>query len=251
MPVRIIINADDLGANVAINDAVFGMMDRGVVTSATIIANAPGVADALERLPKYPACSFGVHLNAMQYRPLTNPAAFQPLLDTDGALTAKLEYAPISTDVRRAIFDEWCAQVQLLKDQGVRVSHLDSHYHMHHRPELFFVLKAVQRRFGIRRVRVTKNLYSKSCPPASKVLPLKKRLWNFGLKKYYATSTTDFFTEFATFMEAAHDVSWSDQTVELMVHPGGTSYDDETAQLQKFRVSELPFEAKLISYDEL
>jgi len=43
----IIVNADDLGGTVAINDAIFGLMEHGLVTSATILANAPGLTTLL------------------------------------------------------------------------------------------------------------------------------------------------------------------------------------------------------------
>ncbi len=35
---KIIVNADDLGASAEVNEAIFGMMGRGRVTSATIMA---------------------------------------------------------------------------------------------------------------------------------------------------------------------------------------------------------------------
>jgi len=251
MPVRIIINADDLGTSVAVNDAIFGLMARGIVTSATILANAPGTTDAVARLSEFPSCSFGAHLNMMSFAPLTKSAAFDDRLSDDGAFGGTLDHDSLDPELRAAIRDEWCAQVAFLLDQGVELSHLDSHYHVHTRPELFFAFKAVQRRFGISRARLTKNLYSPALPPASKTLILKKKLWNLALKHYFATTTTDHFTEFATFMEVAREVPWSDQTVELMAHPGSAYYADETTLLETFRPDELPFEAKLINYDEL
>ena len=45
----LIINADDLGRSVSVNDAVFEAMSRGLVTGATIMANMPGFDDAVSR----------------------------------------------------------------------------------------------------------------------------------------------------------------------------------------------------------
>ena len=39
--VQIIVNADDLGATPKVNDDTFELIDKGKVTSATMIANAP------------------------------------------------------------------------------------------------------------------------------------------------------------------------------------------------------------------
>ena len=46
--IRIIVNADDLGSTAPVNDRVFELMARGAVTSATIMANSPCVAGAIE-----------------------------------------------------------------------------------------------------------------------------------------------------------------------------------------------------------
>ncbi|MBF0126225.1 MAG: ChbG/HpnK family deacetylase, partial [Magnetococcales bacterium] len=56
--------------------------------------------------------------------------------------------------MRRAIFDEWCAQVGTLQAAGTVVSHLDSHHHVHCIPALFSLVKRLQRRFTIDAVRL-------------------------------------------------------------------------------------------------
>src|SRR5215471_2247740 len=63
MSVRIIVNADDLGISEAVNEATFRAMERGVITSATMLANGPEVVAAAKLAPRFPKCSFGVHLN--------------------------------------------------------------------------------------------------------------------------------------------------------------------------------------------
>ena len=55
----LIVNADDLGATVPVNDAIFSLMDRGLVTSATILANGVAFRDAAARLKNYPAAHSG------------------------------------------------------------------------------------------------------------------------------------------------------------------------------------------------
>ncbi len=72
---RLIINADDLGRSPEANRAIFDLMDRGLVTSATVMANGPYVDEALSRVGHYPRGSFGVHLNLTEFRPLTQNAS--------------------------------------------------------------------------------------------------------------------------------------------------------------------------------
>ena len=39
--IKVIINADDLGASQMVNKAIFDLMEKGKVKSATIISNSP------------------------------------------------------------------------------------------------------------------------------------------------------------------------------------------------------------------
>ena len=75
--VQIIVNADDLGASQMVNDVTFDLVAQGKVTSATMIANAPFLDDALHRIGGNNSCSFGVHLNLSEFQPLTDSRAIQ------------------------------------------------------------------------------------------------------------------------------------------------------------------------------
>ena len=69
---RLIINADDLGADVARNEGIFEAIRAGVVTSATILPNGPALEHALGKIRSggFEQVSFGVHLNLTEGRPL-------------------------------------------------------------------------------------------------------------------------------------------------------------------------------------
>lgn len=55
---RIIVNADDLGISAAVNEAVFGLMAEGLVTSATLRAKGKGRrADGEARQRDFGRCS--------------------------------------------------------------------------------------------------------------------------------------------------------------------------------------------------
>ena len=47
---RLIINADDLGADEARNEGIFEAIEAGVVTSASLLPNGPALGHALERI---------------------------------------------------------------------------------------------------------------------------------------------------------------------------------------------------------
>jgi len=71
----------------------------------------------------------------------------------------RVRETPIDTGLAQGIYDEFCAQVARVQSLGVKVSHLDSHNYVTTIPKLLPVLKRVQKRFQIRKVRITRNIY--------------------------------------------------------------------------------------------
>jgi predicted glycoside hydrolase/deacetylase ChbG (UPF0249 family) len=247
---RIIVNADDLGMSATVNDAIFELMSAGLISSATILANGPSVRDALTRLQQFPGCSFGAHLNLTQFQPLVDGEEAATLTNGTGQLSRKIEGAPPTRALLRAAFAEWCAQIDLLAAAGVNISHVDSHNHVHTRPQIFPVLKAIQRKYGIRRVRLAKNLYApgQSFPAALRV---KKYAYNAALRHVYRTRTTDVFTEFLTFVELCEGRHPSISSAELMVHPGAAYAGPEIAQLKSDWLRRIGGQVTLINYHQL
>jgi predicted glycoside hydrolase/deacetylase ChbG (UPF0249 family) len=243
-----IINADDLGLSTAVNEAIFDLMERGHITSSSLLANSPAAEEAVVEARRRKNGSFGVHLNVTEFRPLTRNAALSPILDSSGCFAGNsIRSTPITSQLREAIFQEWSAQIERLRAMGLSLSHIDSHHHVHTIPGLFFVLKRVQRRFGIRKVRISKNIYPTRAK-ASRSLLLRKRLWNTALRQYYPTITTGGFTSLADFFDAAQHQKIYHSSVELMVHPGGPGYREETDLLMTPWRECLPFQITLIDF---
>lgn len=140
-----------------ITEGICLAIEAGVVTSTSVMVNMPGTAEALRRIGRLaPQASFGVHLNLCEGRPLTRGAS---LMDGDGeflrkralaarALTGKLSLPQLEAEV--------AAQIAVLRDAGVGVSHLDGHKHLHQLPVVCTAVANVLPRFGIERVRITR-----------------------------------------------------------------------------------------------
>ena len=60
---QLIINADDFGISNSANQAVFAAFKNGVLTSTSIMANAPAFENAINMIPELKGISIGVHLN--------------------------------------------------------------------------------------------------------------------------------------------------------------------------------------------
>lgn len=248
---KIIINADDLGISREVNDATFALAAERRITSATIVVNGVAVEDAATRLKEYPHCSFGVHLNVSEFRPLTSSAELRPILGDDGCFAGnRLREIKVTSALRAAIFAEWVAQVERLENLGVRVSHFDSHHHMHTVPMLLPLLRRLQSRFGVRKARLTLNIYPPDVP-VSIGKRVGKGIWNLALRTWCGMRTTDAFTSFETFARVDKESLGRINSAELMVHPGGKDFDRETKMLWGDWRSKLPFAAELINYNEL
>ena len=129
---RLIINADDLGRTPEANEAIFALMDQGLVTSATIMANSPFVEKALADLSHFPHYSFGIHLNVTEFTPLSSQAALGSLLDQEGNFSLKkFRQAVLHRHLQQAILKEWSSQVRKLQSYGLAISHIDSHHGVH------------------------------------------------------------------------------------------------------------------------
>jgi len=230
MSLRIIVNADDLGISEQVNEAILSRLERRQISSATLIANAPAIEEAARAAKRFPHGTFGVHLNATEFEPLTCNPALRPLLDEDGNFAGNIRKVRLDRRVRAAVQQEWVAQIERLQQLGVHVSHIDSHHHVHTIPALFGPLKAVQKHFGIRQVRTTMNLYARDSAVSS-VLRARKQLWAQALRNLYRTRTTRWFTAFATFHARLHEFTGGAATFEVMTHPGHDAFIEETALL--------------------
>ncbi|MDA1183363.1 MAG: ChbG/HpnK family deacetylase [Acidobacteria bacterium] len=230
-PLEVIVNADDLGLSKHVNAEIFRLIDAGRVTSATLIANGPAIEEASRRTRDVPGVSFGAHLNLTEFAPLTGPRGLGPLVDADGGFLGNIRRVKIRAALRQAIRAEWNAQIGRLRALGIDVSHIDSHHHVHTIPGLFSTLKAVQRDSGIRRVRISKNVFARRERPAMGLIA-RKAIWNAALRNYVRTKTTDAFTDLATMIGGTPGERPPGRTLELMVHPGSPVFAPETAALE-------------------
>jgi predicted glycoside hydrolase/deacetylase ChbG (UPF0249 family) len=174
-----VLHADDFGMNSAVNSGIVQAFEDGLLTSASILPNAPATLEALAAAGRLaeahregtllsrarrarladPALpfDFGVHVNLTQGRPLTGhyPAA---LLDADGffpsiaVLFVRALAAPRRW--RAAIAQELAAQVAMLCDHGLRPTHLNGHQYVELVPAVAAQLQGLLERFAIPVVRV-------------------------------------------------------------------------------------------------
>src|SRR5260370_26197843 len=131
---RLVVNADDLGLTPAVTDGIFDAYDHGILTSASLFANAPATVDAIERADARPALGIGVHLALVAGAPMLPPDRVPTLIAHDGRfhtswrpfIVACLQGKVALTEVER----ELQAQIDPLRSERLRLTHLDAHQHV-------------------------------------------------------------------------------------------------------------------------
>lgn len=252
MPIQIIVNGDDLGMSAEVNEAIFRGMEDGVITSATMLSNGSAVIPAARMLHRFPNCSFGVHLNLTEFQPLyaESNTALSSILDEHNCFNGNaIRVVRISVPMLRAIYREWCAQIDNLIQFGVQPSHLDAHHHVHTIPQMLPVLAALRRRYRINKARISQNMYDPAAP-ASKVLLSKKWLYNQALR-CIGFKTTRIFTELEVFLSVCAARPPREPLIELMTHPGSVLSSQEPGLLASDWTKKLPYQVSLVSYKAL
>ena len=179
---RIALHADDLGMNPAVTDGILQGFEQGLLTSTSLLSNAPDAARALDRWRQLesrraqgslasmarrerlqdPAQPFdlGIHLNLTQGRPLTGPRYPAELLDASGrfpgifGLFRRLRGSDAAGIVAAAIEEELTCQVQFMLDRGHRPTHLNGHQYIEMLPVVGGVVESLLEKFRIPVVRV-------------------------------------------------------------------------------------------------
>lgn len=252
MPIRIIVNADDLGLSESVNDAIFRALENRVITSATVLANGAATASAILRLQGFQQCSFGVHLNLTDFRPVAAESHrdLAPILNERGCFNGNaIREIRIGPRILKAIYREWCAQIESLIHLGLQPTHLDGHHHVHTVPQVLPVLAALRRRYKINKIRISRNMYAQGTSPGPLLLTGKK-LYNLALRAA-GFRTTQVFTDLETFMSVCAVQPPRARLMEVMTHPGSQPPSEESRLLDMEWPGRLPYTVELVSYKTL
>jgi predicted glycoside hydrolase/deacetylase ChbG (UPF0249 family) len=150
---RLIVNADDFGLTDPITEGTIEAFERGILTSVSLVASG----ESFERASRYAAAhadlDAGVHLMVVGGAPVLPRSEVASLLDDQGRfLPAYGEFMAryLSGGIRdEEVEAEWSAQIARVRGAGVRITHLDSHQHLHLVPGLFRIALRIARANGI------------------------------------------------------------------------------------------------------
>ncbi len=151
-------NADDFGLTPGVNRAIIELHAAGLVTSTSLMARAGATDDAIELARATPSLGVGCHVLLVDGQPVLPPEKVPSLVD------ARTGYFPnsLTTFLLRLftgrirtseIEAEAAAQISLLQQRGVRLTHIDTHKHAHIFSAVLRPLLRAARAAGIRAVR--------------------------------------------------------------------------------------------------
>lgn len=162
---KLIINADGFGFTAGNNRGIWEVAEAGVITSISVNTNFPFVSDLLSFHKKFPDITIGVHLNPIVGSPVLSCKLIPSLVNNDGQFWSKkfsdrLQGKLIQED---ELENELIAQVMVVRNMGVKISHLDSHQNQHLRPGYFEIFLRIAKKFGINRMRNHRHFICAEC----------------------------------------------------------------------------------------
>ena len=133
---RLIVNADDFGLTCGVNRAIVEAHERGIVTSATLMANGNALSHAIQLAPSVPRLSVGCHVVLVDGSPVSCATQVSSLM-TGEAPRFRTAIADFALHCMRGklveseVEAEATAQIRKLQAAGIAISHLDTHKHTH------------------------------------------------------------------------------------------------------------------------
>lgn len=257
---QVIINADDFGHDSDTVESTIECFRRGMLTSATIMPNMPATMEAVTFARKHPRCSFGVHLTYTCHtveRPLCNPRSLPSLTTRSGTFLSPNTMRVASLCGRLTVADiarETTEQLAFIRDQGLHISHVDSHGHLHKFGAFQAALREVLPRFGIRKVRAVQNIYFHS--PFRRPTFWLGAVWRSRLRRNFCT------TDFMYMPDGAADEGWYESissrltrngSLEVGVHPGHVEgwRRRQTFELEQFVLRCRRAEVQFINWNDI
>jgi hopanoid biosynthesis associated protein HpnK len=275
---RLILSADDFGLTSGVNRAVAELHRAGVLTSATLMARAAATDEAIAIARATPTLGVGCHVVLVDGETVL-PAQKLPMLvdqctgrfqPTSGAFVQRLFTGRIRSAEIEA---ETAAQIALLQSEGVVLTHIDTHKHVHIFPAVLRPVLRAARAAGIRAVRNPfEPAWSRRATPHAPWLRRAQvsllRLWEPAFRRIVAeegfTTTDGALGVLATgTLDAATLAALLSNlpagTWELVTHPGYNDADLARAhtrllasrEIERLALSAIDVNMELISFSRL
>ena len=166
LPPGLIINADDLGIHPQINAGILSAYRNGILTSCTMLMTTDFFEETVRDYVRTAALPIGIHLSLTIGKAAAPLREVPDLIDDEGNLRLTASQLLLSSFIGsrgptllRQIEREFEAQISRAIDVGIQATHADSHQHVHMNPAIFKILEGLLPRFGIKRMRLSRERF--------------------------------------------------------------------------------------------
>ncbi|NBC37854.1 hopanoid biosynthesis-associated protein HpnK [Novosphingobium sp. FSY-8] len=157
-PKRLIITADDFGADISVNEAVERAHTQGILTAASLMVGGAAVEDAVARARRLPGLGVGLHVVLADGAPVLPPEQIPALVGPDGRFPADMLRTALrialSPAARAQMQAEVAAQFAAFAATGLPLDHVNAHKHFHLHPMIAAAMLRCGRQYGLRAIRV-------------------------------------------------------------------------------------------------
>lgn len=234
---KIIVNADDFGLKSSVNQAIVESFNWGIINSTTIMANMPEFEEAVELAHKNKITNkIGIHLNIDAGHHLTSELQHTSLFDKENHMSLKnrMNLFFISREEKKLIYNEFAAQIERVKKQGINITHIDTHHHIHEILPITKIIFPLLKTYNISSIRILNNINKST---AFYKIGYRRLVNN--LIKINNRNLTDYFgnqLDVSSLLQK-HPTLCENKRIEIMVHPdfndngllidkiGGKEYD--------------------------
>ncbi|MBR4173293.1 MAG: ChbG/HpnK family deacetylase [Clostridia bacterium] len=204
----VIINADDFGLNERCSMAIAEAFSKGLITDTTMMASGDFFDGAVSLCREKGFDNrIGIHFNITEGTPLTDDIKNFRRFTENGKFHGRINrLKPLSKAEKNAVYEELSAQIARIEGTGLKITHADSHHHIHTAVFIAPVVIKVCREHGVAKIRLHRNIGDISLPKRL----VKKAYNSFLHKKGFITTR---------FFGSMEDLGSELDNLEIMVHP--------------------------------
>lgn len=246
MALKKIFNADDFGISKGVNAAIEKAYNEGILNSASLMINQSYASEALKAAKKMQNLELGLHINLTNEKPAANVKDIPLLVGKDGKFKNGFVNLLILSflhpeKLAEQVEIEVRAQIEKYLQNSLKLSHLDSHRHVHLIPVIFKVVRKLQKEFEVGRIRVM----NENALNTIRQNKSKSYLFDGGIIKYFLLRLLSFFNGYKSdvyFYTILYTCKISAaqfenvkipkgyKAVEIMIHPGMPEIDEKNPQ---------------------
>lgn len=163
---RLIVNADDFGLSHSVNEAVIRAHRDGILTSASLMVNEPGLDEAVKFAKENPKLGVGLHLTLLHGHSALPPEKIPGLVNSrkefsNSPVGVGMKYF-FKRSLRGQLRAEIHAQFEKFRSTGLPLDHINGHLHLHLHPTIFKILMEDSEKLGIRHLRLTRDCLARA-----------------------------------------------------------------------------------------